>query len=175
MLPLRTPLPPAQAVAAQRTLPSPRGRAVAALIGACACALHLPALGQEAASAPGAEAPASAPAPATVFELPAERALPVMITLLPRGLRSGRDEPLLHRFRPLVQFSGDASPVSCVLLLPDPESQIAPGQTRPATLRCVLPVRLRADQPDFQLKEGSRVIGAGSLRLPAAPAPAQVP
>ncbi len=166
MLTLRTPLPPVEPVAAQRPLPSPCGWAVAALISACACALHLPALGQEAASAP---------APSTVFELPAERALPVMITLLPRGLRSGRDEPLLHRFRPLVQFSGDASPVSCVLLLPDPEGQIAPGQTKPATLRCVLPVRLRADQPDFQLKEGSRVIGAGSLRLPAAPAPTQTP
>jgi hypothetical protein len=110
---------------------------------------------------PPADAAASA---AEMLVLPGDRTLPITMTLLPRGLKSGRDEAAFNNYRPLVLFSGEDEPLSCALRIPDPPDKIEPGQTLDIGLRCIEDFRVRPGQPGFKMYEGSRLVGEGQLR-----------
>lgn len=108
--------------------------------------------------------PAATAPDAELRVLPGERTLPITMTLLPRGLKSGRSEPAFNNYRPLVLFSGEDQPLSCALRIPDPPDKIEPGETLDIGLRCVDDFRVRRDQPAFTMFEGGRLIGTGRLR-----------
>jgi hypothetical protein len=99
-----------------------------------------------------------------VILVPGNETLPITMSLLPRGLKSGRDTPVFNNYRPQVQFSGEKSPLTCALRIPDPPDKIEPGETLDIGLRCDEDFRVLVGQPGFTMYEGGRLVARGTLR-----------
>lgn len=149
------------------TVPHAPRPAMSLLISRC-CALVglglLASLANAQASAQGSTPPGPAASAPSLLVLPGDNTLPITMTLLPRGLKSGRDAPAFNNYRPLVLFSGEATPLSCALRIPDPPDKIEPGETLDIGLRCIDDFRVQAGHPEFTMFEGGRLIGQGRLR-----------
>ena len=106
----------------------------------------------------------AAAAPGQVIAYPAEVALPATLKLLPASGQVGRDTPFYSNYRPQFWFSAEQAGITCAVHLPAPREKVEPGETAEVVLHCLEGVRVQAQQRQFKVTQGGRLVAEGTLR-----------
>ena len=85
------------------------------------------------------------------------------VTLLAREGDVGRSGPITNGYRPQLKFSDKPEEISCKISMPSGTGEIAPGQSLDVSIVCDGEIKAKADQLGFDMLEGGRKVGTGTL------------
>jgi hypothetical protein len=117
---------------------------------------------------PAVQAPAKPPAPQPprTIALPKDVPMAARFTLMNEAPLSGRSSPISSNYRPQFSFAGHPDDLTCTVTLPASTPELAPGQSADATLTCGADVQMDSTRLEFEVREGGKKVGFGSVRVP---------
>ncbi len=96
--------------------------------------------------------------------LKAGSAIATNVEILVADGKVGKSAAVMDGYRPQVSFAGAMEDLTCAIHIANGES-IAPGQKSPATIQCEKDVTLDPANASFDIKEGGRKIGSGTVLI----------